>query len=388
MVLSARDASATHSLVSTILEPEEKHAIWEKSWLFRDSYWSAGMSAQVTTMRQMPWQVSMSPLCTASLSCSWRARTSGSSFNRVRSALGREWGSVCPLLQQLLGRADSPGAVKARVLRCLSSWVMLDVPLNESESLVHDCFSALPDPELFDTAVEAIVNAISQPDSQRRLVWNSSGRTVSSSSSGQAAGPGRPPRPPPPEHAPLIWATAPGAASACVERQGRQRHTQPGQHHLEPEGEACDLGEELALQRLVLVGRDVGPVAGDLGMEGTCPKVLDLRDLETKHLYSPETPLLSPFLSPRYLWYLVSGIWYLVSGTWYVVPGQRYLVPGQWYLVSGIWYRGGSLLLAGQSEGSLLLAGQPEGSLLLDGQSESLQSETCCWPASNQRNQC
>jgi len=86
---------------------------------------------------------------------------------QVRSALGREWGSVCPLLQQLLARADSPGAVKARVLRCLSSWVMLDVPLNESESLVHDCFSALSDPELFDTAVEAIVNAISQPDSQR-----------------------------------------------------------------------------------------------------------------------------------------------------------------------------------------------------------------------------
>lgn len=57
--------------------------------------------------------------------------------------------------------------MKARVLRCLSSWVLLDVPLNESEGLVHDCFSALPDPELFDTAVEAIVNAISQPDSQR-----------------------------------------------------------------------------------------------------------------------------------------------------------------------------------------------------------------------------
>uniref|UniRef100_A0A3B3TKE9 Importin-13 n=1 Tax=Poecilia latipinna TaxID=48699 RepID=A0A3B3TKE9_9TELE len=86
---------------------------------------------------------------------------------QVRGALGREWGSVCPLLQQLLRRADSPGAVKARVLRCLSSWVLLDVPLNESEGLVHDCFSALSDPELFDTAVEAIVNAISQPDSQR-----------------------------------------------------------------------------------------------------------------------------------------------------------------------------------------------------------------------------
>ncbi|XP_055778827.1 importin-13-like isoform X1 [Salvelinus fontinalis] len=86
---------------------------------------------------------------------------------QVRGALGREWGSVCPLLQQLLRQEDSPGAVKARVLRCLSSWVLLDVPLSESEGLVEDCFTALPDPELFETAVEAIVNAISQPDSQR-----------------------------------------------------------------------------------------------------------------------------------------------------------------------------------------------------------------------------
>lgn len=46
MVLSAREANATHSLVSTILEPEEKQAIWENSWLFRDSYWSVGISDQ------------------------------------------------------------------------------------------------------------------------------------------------------------------------------------------------------------------------------------------------------------------------------------------------------------------------------------------------------
>uniref|UniRef100_H3CZV4 Importin-13 n=1 Tax=Tetraodon nigroviridis TaxID=99883 RepID=H3CZV4_TETNG len=88
---------------------------------------------------------------------------------QVRGALGREWGSVCPLLQQLLQRTDSPGAVKARVLRCLSSWVLLDVPLSESESLLHDCFGVLRDPELFDTAMEAIVNALSQPDSQRSV---------------------------------------------------------------------------------------------------------------------------------------------------------------------------------------------------------------------------
>lgn len=46
MVLSASEASATHSRVSTILEPEEKQAIWENSCVLRDSYWSVGMSDQ------------------------------------------------------------------------------------------------------------------------------------------------------------------------------------------------------------------------------------------------------------------------------------------------------------------------------------------------------
>lgn len=86
---------------------------------------------------------------------------------QVRGALGREWTSVYPLLQQLLRQADSPAAVKARALKCLSSWALLDVPLNESEGLLEAGFAALNDPELFDSAVEAIVNAISQPDSQR-----------------------------------------------------------------------------------------------------------------------------------------------------------------------------------------------------------------------------
>lgn len=64
-----------------------------------------------------------------------------------------------------------------------------------------------------------------------------------------------------------------------VERQGGQRHAQPGQHHLGAGGEAGDLGEELRLQGLILVGGDVGPVAGDLGVERVGAEVLDLWDL-------------------------------------------------------------------------------------------------------------
>ncbi|XP_039592000.1 importin-13 isoform X1 [Polypterus senegalus] len=86
---------------------------------------------------------------------------------QVRNTLGQESAAVFPLLQQLLQQHDSPGFIKQKVLKCFSSWVQLDVPLSDCEGLVQVAFSSLQDPELFDTAVEAIVNAISQPDSQR-----------------------------------------------------------------------------------------------------------------------------------------------------------------------------------------------------------------------------
>ncbi|XP_056149799.1 importin-13-like [Lampris incognitus] len=86
---------------------------------------------------------------------------------QLREALAGEWAVVCPLLRQLLQDQDSPNQVKERVLRCLSSWVGLNVPLGESQGLVQDCFMALSNSELFETAVETIVTAISQPDCQR-----------------------------------------------------------------------------------------------------------------------------------------------------------------------------------------------------------------------------
>uniref|UniRef100_A0A7N8XQA0 Importin-13 n=1 Tax=Mastacembelus armatus TaxID=205130 RepID=A0A7N8XQA0_9TELE len=87
--------------------------------------------------------------------------------SQLREALAGEWAVVCPMLRQLIQSQDSSNQVKEKVLRCLSSWVGLDVPLGESHELVQDCFSALSNPELFDTAVETIVNTISQPDCQR-----------------------------------------------------------------------------------------------------------------------------------------------------------------------------------------------------------------------------
>ncbi|XP_005741978.1 importin-13-like [Pundamilia nyererei] len=88
---------------------------------------------------------------------------------QLREALAGEWAVVCPLLRQLMQSQDSSSQVKEKVLKCLSSWVALDVPLGEIQELLHDCFTALSDPELFDAAVETVVNAISQPDCQRYI---------------------------------------------------------------------------------------------------------------------------------------------------------------------------------------------------------------------------
>lgn len=89
---------------------------------------------------------------------------------QLREALTGEWTVVCPMLRQLLQSQDSSTQVKEKVLRCLTSWVGLDVPIGESQELVQDCFTTLSNPELFDTAVETIVNAISQPDCQRLVL--------------------------------------------------------------------------------------------------------------------------------------------------------------------------------------------------------------------------
>ncbi|XP_034038611.1 importin-13-like isoform X1 [Thalassophryne amazonica] len=86
---------------------------------------------------------------------------------QLKEALAGEWAVVCQMLRQLLQSQDSSNQVKQKVLRCLSSWLVLDVPLRESQELAQDCFMALSNPELFDTAVETIVNTISQPDCQR-----------------------------------------------------------------------------------------------------------------------------------------------------------------------------------------------------------------------------
>ncbi|XP_073704250.1 importin-13 [Garra rufa] len=95
------------------------------------------------------------------------SRIPASRRSQLRSALAVDWSSVCSLLQQLLQRPDAPCSVRERVLRCVSSWLTLDITLKDSEGLLESCFALLKESELFETAVETIVSIISQPDCQR-----------------------------------------------------------------------------------------------------------------------------------------------------------------------------------------------------------------------------
>uniref|UniRef100_A0A672T733 Importin-13 n=1 Tax=Sinocyclocheilus grahami TaxID=75366 RepID=A0A672T733_SINGR len=95
------------------------------------------------------------------------SRIPASRRSQLRSALAVDWSSVCSLLQQLLQRPDAPCPVRERVLRCVSSWLTLDITLKDSEGLLESCLALLKESELFDTAVETIVSIISQPDCQR-----------------------------------------------------------------------------------------------------------------------------------------------------------------------------------------------------------------------------
>ncbi|CAH1244188.1 IPO13 [Branchiostoma lanceolatum] len=69
---------------------------------------------------------------------------------------------VLPLLQTLLEQ-PSPLDVQQQALKCFSSWVTFGVPLNEVEGLTNLAFKAVRSPELFDVAIDALVNVVLQP---------------------------------------------------------------------------------------------------------------------------------------------------------------------------------------------------------------------------------
>lgn len=95
-----------------------------------------------------------------------RKFTSGNRAS-LQAALVQEWTLLCPVLTELLRCEGSACSVKERALRCLPSWLTLGVDLSQSEGALQESLALLKVPELFDTAVECIVGALSVPDWQR-----------------------------------------------------------------------------------------------------------------------------------------------------------------------------------------------------------------------------
>ncbi|XP_062849908.1 importin-13 isoform X2 [Trichomycterus rosablanca] len=89
------------------------------------------------------------------------------SRNRLQETLVQEWNSLCPLLRELLRREGLPVHVKERALHCVASWLALGVNLGETVELLQDSLELLEVSELFETAVESSVGALSLPDWQR-----------------------------------------------------------------------------------------------------------------------------------------------------------------------------------------------------------------------------
>lgn len=86
---------------------------------------------------------------------------------RLQAALAQEWTLFGPILRDLLRCEDLACSVKERALRCLPSWLTLGVDLGQSDGVLRESVALLKVPELFDTAVESIVSALSAPDWQR-----------------------------------------------------------------------------------------------------------------------------------------------------------------------------------------------------------------------------
>jgi len=71
-----------------------------------------------------------------------------------------------PLLQGLM-TPGCPADVHEEALKCLCSWVEFGIALNDGEEVYNQVFVALQDPNLFDTAVDVLVNVFSHADSHR-----------------------------------------------------------------------------------------------------------------------------------------------------------------------------------------------------------------------------
>lgn len=84
----------------------------------------------------------------------------------LRQELTKGLQHVITLLHSLM-LPNSPEDIQEQALKCFSSWVEFGVPVIEGEPVILQVFQSLHNPNLFDSAVECLVNVFSHPDSHR-----------------------------------------------------------------------------------------------------------------------------------------------------------------------------------------------------------------------------
>lgn len=84
----------------------------------------------------------------------------------LRNELNHSMSKILALLTNLMN-PNSPNDVYEHSLKCFSSWVEFGIPMNEAEQIIIQVFQSLPNCNLFDTAVDTLVNVFSHPDSHR-----------------------------------------------------------------------------------------------------------------------------------------------------------------------------------------------------------------------------
>ncbi|XP_062578604.1 importin-13-like [Saccostrea cucullata] len=84
----------------------------------------------------------------------------------LKNELHKSLSHVIPLLQSLL-LPGAPVEIQKSALQCFSSWLDLGSLFSEAESIILQTFQCLHNPDLFDTAVETLVNVFTHPSCER-----------------------------------------------------------------------------------------------------------------------------------------------------------------------------------------------------------------------------
>ncbi|KAI8917208.1 armadillo-type protein [Powellomyces hirtus] len=99
----------------------------------------------------------------AALTPARRAKVTQELNNATSSCLERIQSLLNIQTPPTLTNAKAFQQLKAKALQCMQSWVQYGVPLNSLGPLIHKAIELLPDPQLFDHAMEALIELIGYP---------------------------------------------------------------------------------------------------------------------------------------------------------------------------------------------------------------------------------